>query len=153
VLEDGIAGRCASAFSSDLSAAAADSVLGGDCCGAGKGAGAGAGAGTVVSAGVDGRVFGLTASTGLCWGVLAGVGVAVTLSTSSSTLGCREAACCAALTRDCEDGLVVDLADLEVETGLDVDIVGDTGVEVGVEAGISSRVTFCWENREEVEED
>jgi hypothetical protein len=47
----------------------------------------------------------------------------------------------------------VDLAGLDVDTGLDVDILGDTGVEEGVEAEISSIVTFCWEKSEEVEDD
>ena len=83
-----------------------------------------------------------------------GVGVDVTLSTSSSTFGCCDAACCAAaFTSDCDEGRGVDFAGLDVDVGLGADIVGEVDVNGGSETGMSSRVTFCCEKREEADEE
>ena len=133
--------------SPSLSSAGNNSGLGVVCCWFGADTGA---AGT---ADKDGVVLGLTLSIGFCSGVLTGVGVGVT-STSSSTVGCLHGSFCpTALTRHCDVDRVVDLVGLEVEFALEADILGDPGVDGGVGAESSSRVTFCWEKREEAEED
>jgi hypothetical protein len=130
-----------------LSAAGTIPALGGTWCWVG------ADAGSAEAAGGGGLTSGLTLSIRFCRGALIGVGVGVT-SKSSSTLSCLDGPCCpAALKSDCDDGRGVDLTGLEVNVGLEADIMGDMGVEGGAKAGISSRVTFCWEKREEADEE
>jgi hypothetical protein len=43
------------------------------------------------------------------------------------------------------------VAGLEFVVLLEVDNVGDSGLERGVEAGTCSSVTFCWVKREEID--
>lgn len=72
------------------------------------------------------------------------VGVLLSSSSSLSTLGCRNpAGCTAALPEECGNGVVLGLACLEVDVGLEVEIAGDADVERESEVGMLSNVMFC----------
>ena len=76
------------------------------------------------------------------------------MSTSSSTIACLDGLCCpAACTSKCDDGRDVESAGLDVIVGLAADVLGVVGFDGGVEAEISSSVTFCWEKREEADDE
>jgi hypothetical protein len=55
------------------------------------------------------------------------------------------------LTGDFGNGWEIVLAGLEFVVLLEVDNVGDSGLERSVEAGTRSSVTFCWAKREEID--
>lgn len=110
------------------------------------------GSDSVVSADVHGCGAGCTASIGFCEGVLANLGVDVTLSMSSSISGCSAATCCGIyLPTDGADDRGADIAGLIMDTGLEFDLVGAEVVDGGLEIGISSSVTFCCEKRVDAE--
>ena len=112
------------------------------------------GNGAVVSSGVLGGGGGCTASTDFCESVLANLGVDVTLSTSSSTVGWRVGARCATdLSTNCGACREVAIAGLVVDTGLEHDMVGVEVVDGGFEIGISSSVTLGCEKRVDAEDD
>ncbi len=112
------------------------------------------GSAAVVGAGADGRGGGCTASIGFCESVLANLGVDMTLSTSSSTFGCRFATRCdTGFATDGADGRGVDMAGLIMDTGLELDMLGVEVVDGGLEIDISSSVTFCCEKRVDAEDE
>lgn len=115
----------------------------GTSCGLGKACFC-AGNGAAVSSGVLGSGGGCTASIDFCEKVLAILGVDVTLSTSSSTVGWRVGARCATdLSTNCGAGRGFTIA------GLVVDNDDDGGFEIG----ISSSVTLGCEKRVDAEDD
>ncbi len=108
----------------------------------------------MVSTDVHGRDDGRTASIGFCESVLANRGVDLTMSTSSSTLGCRVATRCdTCFSSDGADCPGIDMAGLFIDTVLELDMVDVDFVDGGLEIDISSSVTFGCEKRVDAEDE